>query len=428
MDDRLATYLKTRRTIPASQLGEPGPDPATLREMLTIAARVPDHGKLAPWRFILFDGRRARRRSPGWSKSPSGIRTRRSGRSGPTRRRASPMRRSSSASSPRRSPTIRRSRSGSSSSPPARVVPQPAPRRRRLRLLGAMADRLVRLRRGGEGLARPEGRASRSPASSTSARRPCRRPSATGRMSTKLTTEWAAAVVALEPVALRGPREQPLRRLQVRAVEHLAVERGDAGAAGLGEGGDDLARRARSPRRRREGVVDDLAPGPGGWRACRKSRRAPPLRIRASARRGRGSRCRPCRWRRRPRRRRRRGRGCGPAGTAPSSRRRRGSRARRCRRRDPPRPRSGRRDARSRPRRCRGRRSRRRISVAIGDDARRCRRRCRAAPRARESRASRSATSAPPAAFGSTMPSGAPVMTTSRSPSASGVESALMRT
>ena len=55
MDDRLATYLKTRRTIPAAQLGEPGPDPATLRDMLTIAARVPDHGKLAPWRFIVFD-------------------------------------------------------------------------------------------------------------------------------------------------------------------------------------------------------------------------------------------------------------------------------------------------------------------------------------------------------------------------------------
>lgn len=55
MDERLATYLKTRRTIPASMLGEPGPDRATLTEMLTIAARVPDHGKLAPWRFILFD-------------------------------------------------------------------------------------------------------------------------------------------------------------------------------------------------------------------------------------------------------------------------------------------------------------------------------------------------------------------------------------
>ncbi len=55
MDDRLATYLKTRRTIPASMLAEPGPDPETLHAMLTIAARVPDHGKLAPWRFVLYD-------------------------------------------------------------------------------------------------------------------------------------------------------------------------------------------------------------------------------------------------------------------------------------------------------------------------------------------------------------------------------------
>lgn len=58
MDDRLADYLKTRRTIPASQLGEPGPDSDTLRAILTIAARVPDHGKLAPWRFVVFKGER----------------------------------------------------------------------------------------------------------------------------------------------------------------------------------------------------------------------------------------------------------------------------------------------------------------------------------------------------------------------------------
>lgn len=55
MDDRLAAYLKGRRTIPAAQLGEPGPDAATLQEMLTLASRVPDHGKLAAWRFVVFD-------------------------------------------------------------------------------------------------------------------------------------------------------------------------------------------------------------------------------------------------------------------------------------------------------------------------------------------------------------------------------------
>lgn len=56
MEERLVSYLKTRRTIPAAQMGPPGPDAAALRGMLEIAARVPDHGKLAPWRFILFDG------------------------------------------------------------------------------------------------------------------------------------------------------------------------------------------------------------------------------------------------------------------------------------------------------------------------------------------------------------------------------------
>jgi nitroreductase len=62
MDDGLQHYLATRRSIPASKLGAPAPDAATLRSMLTIAARVPDHGKLNPWRFILFD-RQAREKA-----------------------------------------------------------------------------------------------------------------------------------------------------------------------------------------------------------------------------------------------------------------------------------------------------------------------------------------------------------------------------
>jgi nitroreductase len=37
-------------------MSEPGPDEATLRAMLTLAARVPDHGKLVPWRFIVMGG------------------------------------------------------------------------------------------------------------------------------------------------------------------------------------------------------------------------------------------------------------------------------------------------------------------------------------------------------------------------------------
>lgn len=49
-------FLLRRRSIPAVNLVEPGPDAAQLETLLTIAARVPDHGKLAPWRFILFRG------------------------------------------------------------------------------------------------------------------------------------------------------------------------------------------------------------------------------------------------------------------------------------------------------------------------------------------------------------------------------------
>jgi nitroreductase len=44
--------LKTRRSGRPRDLVEPGPDATQLREMLEIAARTPDHGKLAPWRFL----------------------------------------------------------------------------------------------------------------------------------------------------------------------------------------------------------------------------------------------------------------------------------------------------------------------------------------------------------------------------------------
>ena len=48
--------LKTRRSAPALSLQEPGPTPAELETLLTAASRVPDHGKLVPFRFILFQG------------------------------------------------------------------------------------------------------------------------------------------------------------------------------------------------------------------------------------------------------------------------------------------------------------------------------------------------------------------------------------
>ena len=52
----LRDYLSTRRSIPAFQMMEPGPGKSEIEEMLKLASRVPDHGKLAPWRFIVFRG------------------------------------------------------------------------------------------------------------------------------------------------------------------------------------------------------------------------------------------------------------------------------------------------------------------------------------------------------------------------------------
>lgn len=49
-------FLDDRRSVPSRQLGEPGPDPATLRRMLQSAVRVPDHGKLVPFRFLHISG------------------------------------------------------------------------------------------------------------------------------------------------------------------------------------------------------------------------------------------------------------------------------------------------------------------------------------------------------------------------------------
>ncbi|MDX3936602.1 nitroreductase [Stenotrophomonas sp.] len=48
--------LDARRSVPAKQLGAPGPDPATLLRMLASAVRVPDHGKLVPYRFLRITG------------------------------------------------------------------------------------------------------------------------------------------------------------------------------------------------------------------------------------------------------------------------------------------------------------------------------------------------------------------------------------
>ena len=48
--------LMQRHSIPSRQLGEPGPEGAALRALLDAAVRVPDHGKLAPFRLVELRG------------------------------------------------------------------------------------------------------------------------------------------------------------------------------------------------------------------------------------------------------------------------------------------------------------------------------------------------------------------------------------
>ncbi|MDE2355133.1 MAG: nitroreductase [Alphaproteobacteria bacterium] len=49
-------FLSRRRSASALGLTAPGPSPAELAAILRLAARSPDHGKLAPWRFVVLEG------------------------------------------------------------------------------------------------------------------------------------------------------------------------------------------------------------------------------------------------------------------------------------------------------------------------------------------------------------------------------------
>jgi nitroreductase len=54
--NEILDLLATRRTVPLPKLEGPGPTADELQKLLTIAARVPDHGKLVPWRFLVIEG------------------------------------------------------------------------------------------------------------------------------------------------------------------------------------------------------------------------------------------------------------------------------------------------------------------------------------------------------------------------------------
>ena len=56
MASPIIDHLLTRNSAPIPELKAPAPSDAEIATILTAATRVPDHGRLAPWRFILYRG------------------------------------------------------------------------------------------------------------------------------------------------------------------------------------------------------------------------------------------------------------------------------------------------------------------------------------------------------------------------------------
>ncbi len=56
MTSPIVDFLLTRNSAPIPELREPAPSDAEIETMLRAATRVPDHGRLEPWRFILYRG------------------------------------------------------------------------------------------------------------------------------------------------------------------------------------------------------------------------------------------------------------------------------------------------------------------------------------------------------------------------------------
>ncbi len=56
MNTAFFEFLAARRSVTPDRLAAPGPTPEQLSKILTVGTRVPDHKKLSPWRFIVFEG------------------------------------------------------------------------------------------------------------------------------------------------------------------------------------------------------------------------------------------------------------------------------------------------------------------------------------------------------------------------------------
>ena len=53
---QIIDFLLARKSAPIDKLHEPGPSDEEIATLIRIASRVPDHGRLAPWRFVLYRG------------------------------------------------------------------------------------------------------------------------------------------------------------------------------------------------------------------------------------------------------------------------------------------------------------------------------------------------------------------------------------
>ncbi|MEI5680288.1 MULTISPECIES: nitroreductase family protein [unclassified Mesorhizobium] len=56
MTSSIIDFMLSRGSAPIPELREPAPSDAEIKTMITIASRVPDHGRLEPWRFIVYRG------------------------------------------------------------------------------------------------------------------------------------------------------------------------------------------------------------------------------------------------------------------------------------------------------------------------------------------------------------------------------------
>jgi len=57
MSSQIIEFLSRRVSPPIPELHEPAPDDAEILELIRLATRVPDHGRLEPWRFIVYRGK-----------------------------------------------------------------------------------------------------------------------------------------------------------------------------------------------------------------------------------------------------------------------------------------------------------------------------------------------------------------------------------